>query len=74
MYKEQKEQKEKTITTLNQELVCLDTNSSGYKEIDEQSNKEADNDVESKVFVSFNFIYLSTSYLMKTGKTAQTGV
>lgn len=69
-----KEQKEETITTLNQELVCLDTNSSGYKEIDEQSNKEADNDVESKVFVSFNFIYLSTSYLMKTGKTAQTGV
>lgn len=69
-----KEQKEETITTLNQELVCLDTNSSGYKEIDEQSNKEADNDVESKVFVLFNFIYLSTSYLMKTGKTAQTGV
>lgn len=69
-----KEQKEETITTLNQELVCLDTNSSGYKEIDEQSNKEADNDVESKVFVSFNFIYLSTSYLMKTGKTARTGV
>lgn len=69
-----KEQKEETITTSNQELVCLDTNSSGYKEIDDQSNEEADNDVESKVFVSFNFIYLSTSYLMKTGKTAQTGV
>lgn len=68
------EQKEETITTLNQELVCLDTNSSEYKEIDEQSNKEADNDVKSKVFVSFNFIYLSKSYLMKAGKTAQTGV
>lgn len=68
------EQKEETITTLNQELVCLDTNSSGYKEIDEQSNKDADNDVESKVFVSLNFIYLSTSYFMKTGKTARTGV
>lgn len=54
--------------------MCLDTNSSGYKEIDEQSNKEADNDMESKVFVSFNFIYLSTSYLMKAGRTAQTGV
>lgn len=65
------EQKEETITTSNQELVCLDTNSSTYKEIDEQSNKEADNDMESKVFVSFSFIYLCTSYLMKT---AQTGV
>lgn len=68
------EQKEKTITNSNLEVVCLDTNSSTFKEIDEQSNKEANNDVESKVFVSFNFIYLSTSYLMKTGKTAQTGV
>lgn len=69
MYEEQKEER---ITTSNQELVCLDTNSSGYKEIDEHSNKEADNDVKSKVFVSFNFIYLSKSYLMKAGKTART--